>query len=300
MMFEVSILTYTNINSIYLSTDDTNNTVNRKHMMMDCALNNIKLNNDSEQILPHCWATDKNNSVIQFGHVDPSNNRSFVLMESCTEKVNNTMIYSRSSLQRQNDAGEQLALDDIQLRVNQPDDIAHNTITHLLDTMSAEVIEEIKTALNEPIKPDELSTAAWSSLPTDAVRSYDAWDAFLWNVHKFGIEYLAYDAPRVVPRLVPIVERLRNALKVVGPLDLYTGYWGRVQVPSTIDEAGKMVEVPKYLWLVATNNVDSPLVYVVPNGPISVDLCTNLCDHPVHCCAVSDISRQVKILNTLF
>lgn len=270
-------------------TDDAERTAHRSGRALHCQLNAIKMDDDFQ--VAHCQHIG-----VQFGHVDAVHNRSAVVVEGCCNNATDHIVYARSRLQRLSADGRQLPLERIQLRAYQPDDIGHNAIDLLLTEMPSELFD----ALNEPIMPD---TLPWSDAPATAVRSYEAWDVFLWNAHKLGFEYLAFDAPRMSGRLESVVELLRGHVRDLGNVEWMTGYVGETEVDAAALAPAadrQWVKVPKYVWLVVATGDNAAIAYVVPNGAERVDeaeLCTDRCDDErVHCCAVADLGRHVRVL----
>lgn len=275
--------------------DDADNTAHRSDHTLHCQLNAVRMEDDFN--VPHCQHT-----ALQFGHVDAVHNRSAVLVEGCCNNATDHIIYARSRLMRQTDDGRQLSLEQTQLRAYQPDDIGHNEIDLLLTEMPVELVN----ALNEPITPD---TLPWTEPAATAVRSYEAWDVFLWNAHKLGLEYLAFAAPRLSGRLVPVVDMLRRHVREMGGLltiDWMTGYVGETElsVETAAATGDKVVKVPKYVWLVVATADNAAVAYLVPNGAngsVGAELCADRCeDERVHCCAVTELFEHVPVLRDVF
>lgn len=276
--------------------DDANKTVHRTiESKLKCTPTIVEY---GEHIfVPHC-ALDAGRVAAQFGYVDATSNRSFTMMEFCKSNVTHEIIFGQSRLQHHSiDDGEQLPLTATQLHSNLADNIGHSPF----DDKDRLLLEDMFAKEDRGFKPDELAYA-WST--PQGVRSYLAWRLFLFNAHKFGLEYLVQAAPQMAGRLVPVVELIRESAKATeAPLDLYTGFSDEVSDIRS-ESTGKMVKVPTFVWFLADRESapSDGVVYVVVNGNLVLprEMCENRCVGPVYCCRIGEIGKHVSIINELF
>lgn len=262
--------------------------------------------------MPHC--NDERVYGVQLGYIQNiAFNFSHVIVEACYDNETDFLVYGRSRLYRTAATGgdlSQLPLSQTQLNLfraesNRKDNNVEKDEEEVMGVFEvpAELIEE----LNSKIEYSELASE-WAT-PSATVRSYDTWERYLWNVHKYGFEYFSYDAPRISPNLAPLVQRLRSdrlidANDEDNSVELYTGYLDEDEVEGRKNKE----KVPKYVWLVKTRTTTTTagtkrqaVVYIVPNGDFAVNekLCANRCKN-IYCCAIGDFVRHVDVLTKIF
>lgn len=288
--------------------DDAKNKEQRTDNEIQCKINYAELG--PEVSVSNC-DLDGPYFAVQTGQVNRADNRSFVIAEGCYHNESDVMLFSRSMLLRNtNNSAQQLTLDQTRLYTYQPDDIGHNEIGEEPIFGTPGVLYE---ELNVPIERDPLSGASGANATewrSQTVRSYDAWERYLWNAHKYGLDYLTYSAESMSASLVPVVKDLRahyGHIRSDGKaLQLYTGYAGEVEVKTTTatDDDRTTVKVPKYVWFVVTTKLSKwAVAYVVPNGVYGVEaeLCANRCEGTAaHCCVVGELAKHVPVLREIF
>lgn len=275
------------------STDDENNSEHRSDQELQCTLNYVELGREVQ--VPHCSESELYG--LQFGHVDANTNHSFVIAEMCFVNETDNVLYGRSRLTRLSHVNtvdvHQLPVKEVSVREYPSDDIGHNEIGDL------SAVQELRDALFVKIDKDPLWTTA------STVRSYDAWERYMWNAHRLGLEYLHIDARKMSAPLTAVVENLTARVAgrtQSGPVELYTGYIGELEAPEVA--GGKITKVPKYVWFVALQLADvrKAVAYIVPNGGHEVerDMCENQCNDEVFCCKLHDFAKNVKYLQSVF
>lgn len=164
-----------------------------------------------------------------------------------------------------------------------------------------ELLEELNTKIEHSELASEWATSTSTTPSVAAIRSYDTWERYLWNTHKYGFEYLAYNAPKISANLAALVQHLRVHPSADNTVELYTGYLREYEVAGT----NAAVKVPKYVWLVATRTNDDgkkeATVFIVPNGEYDVDekICSKRCKQ-IYCCTIGDFIGSVDVLLKIF
>lgn len=274
---------------VWLS-DDKNNTEHKSDLEFLCTITYAELGHKVS--VASCGRM--NQFGIQLGHVDAKTNESFVVAEMCfgNEFGAEHLHYGRSRLVPNAPADGQVPLQNTSLREYRYDSIGHNTLGNIPD------IQELHDLINEQIESDPL----WQFSKT--VRSFDAWERYLWNSHLLGLGYMSITAEEMSTSLATVVEDLTGRMSNrthSRPVELYTGFLGARDLLDVVPGV-KVIKVPKYVWFVARELTqgEKGIAYIVPNGEFLVEsvLCQNRCEK-VYCCYVHDLADHVGILKYL-
>lgn len=256
--------------------------------------------------VPHCRTTSELITYgVQVGHIDTAGTVAPITVSACYDNATDLMVYARSRLLRTDVASsnQQLRIAAYQLHELRIDSHVIGTKENIL----SDVVRELETVFNAPMDADDLPAGSGNELSGDDAavpRSYDAWETYLWNGHKFGLEQFGADAAKMNGRSLPaLVAELRRRVQAEGQLDVFTGFLGE-DVKAASRLSGNMVDVPKYVWFAAVKEGGTPsVVYVVPNGGHAVEasVCgTNRCTAPLYCCEPSSVGKEERIVKDLF